>query len=55
MFFKFCSDFVVRVGLDAAPALAFILEKFTDDEHKLNGVVKVVRKRYFLSKTYKKR
>ena len=55
MFFKFCSDLVVRVGLVASPALADILERFVEDEHKLNGIVRVVRKRYFQSKTYKKR
>jgi serine/threonine-protein phosphatase 4 regulatory subunit 1 len=55
MYFKFCSDLVVRVGLAACPALADILDRFSDNEHRLNGIVRVVRKRYFQSSTYKKR
>lgn len=55
MFFKFCSDNVVLVGLAACPALADILDKFSEDPQKLKGIVRVVKKRYFNSKTYKKR
>jgi serine/threonine-protein phosphatase 4 regulatory subunit 1 len=55
MFFKFCADTVHRVGLAACPALADLLLRFADDEHKQNGIARVVRKRYYQSRTYKKR
>mmetsp|Transcript_8712 Transcript_8712/g.14776 ORF Transcript_8712/g.14776 Transcript_8712/m.14776 type:complete len:161 (+) Transcript_8712:608-1090(+) len=55
MFFKFCSDNVARVGQASCSALADILEKYEDDEPKLNGIIKVVKKRYFFAKTFKKR
>ena len=34
MFFKFCSDNVVRVAYASCPALASIITKFNDDETK---------------------
>lgn len=55
MFFKFCSDNVSKVSEASCSALASILEKYTDDEPKLNCIIKVVKKRYFKAKTYKKR
>ena len=36
-------------------ALGEIIEKFNDDEAKQAGIVRVVRNRYFKSKTFKKR
>ena len=55
MFFMFLADNVVRVGQEAAPALVEFIQKFNDDEIKQAGIVRVVRNRYFKSKTYKKR
>ena len=55
MFFKFCSDSVVRVALAVCDALPPIILKFNDDEVKQAGIVKVVRHRYFLAKTFRKR
>lgn len=55
MFFKFCSDNVAQVGFTACGALAQILEKFNDDESKQSGIIRVIRKRFFKSRTFKKR
>ena len=55
MFFKFCSDNVAQVANASCSALAAIIEKFNDDEAKQAGIVRVVRNRYFKSKTFKKR
>jgi hypothetical protein len=55
MFFKFCSDNVAQVGIASCSAMAEIIEKFNDDEVKQAGIVRVVRSRYFKSKTFKKR
>jgi hypothetical protein len=55
MFFKFCYDQVYKVNETAATSLAFILEKFADDQHKQEQIVKVVRKNFFTAKTFKRR
>ena len=55
MFFKFCYDQVHKVNETAATSLAFILEKFNDDEEKQKCIVKLIRKNFFLSNTYKRR
>lgn len=55
MFFKFCSDNVVRVALAVCDALPPIIMKFNDDEVKQSGIVRVVRNRYFNAKTFRKR
>lgn len=55
MFFKFCSDSVARVGVDACPAMADIIEKFDDLPDKQKGIVRVINHRYFKARTFKKR
>ena len=55
MFFKFCSDNVSKVAQAVCPAMADIIQKFNDDESKQAGIVRVVKNRYFRSKTFKKR
>ena len=55
MFFKFCHDQVAKVCETAANSLAFILERFSDNPHKQDSIVKVVKKNFLKSKTYKKR
>lgn len=55
MFFKFCSDSVIRVNHACTPALANIIEKFNDDENKQAIIVKIVKKKFMNAKTYKKR
>ena len=55
MFFKYCSDNVARVGQASTPAFCPILVKFNHDESKQMSIVRVVKKRYFQSRTYKKR
>jgi hypothetical protein len=55
MFFKFCSDNVAQVSNASCSALSEIIEKFNEDESKQAGIVRVVRNRYFKSRTFKKR
>lgn len=55
MLFKFGADSVSRVGQDACPAMAEIIEKFDEMPEKQNGIVRVIKQRYFKSKTFKKR
>lgn len=55
MFFKFCHDSVHKVTEVASNSLAHILERFKDDEDKQNGIVKVVKKNFYVSTTFKKR
>ena len=55
MFFKFCSDNVVRVAYACTPAMASIICKFNDDESKQSTIVKVIKTKYLKAKTYKKR
>ena len=55
MFFKFCSDSVARVGQDACPAMADIIEKFDDLPEKQKGIARVIKTRYYKARTYKKR
>jgi hypothetical protein len=46
MFFKFCHDGVHKVSEVASNSLAYILEKFNDDIHKQDSIVKVVKKNF---------
>ena len=55
MFFKFCSDNVVRVAYSCCPALASIIAKFNDDDIKQSTIVRVIKTKYLKAKTYKKR
>ena len=55
MFFKFCSDNVVKVGQEACSAMCPIIEKFNDDPVKQATIVKVIKNKYFKAKTFKKR
>ena len=55
MFFKFLSDGVSKVGCDACPAMADIIEKFDDLPEKQKGIVRVINARYFKARTFKKR
>jgi len=55
MFFKFCSDYVLKVNHAVCPALANIIEKFDDDQQKQATIVKVIKNKFMKAKTYKKR
>ena len=55
MFFKFCSDNVTKVGQVSTSALCNIIQKFNDDEQKQATIVRVVKKKYAMAKTFKKR
>lgn len=55
MFFKFCSDNTSKVSQASCYALASIIDKFNDDEQKQVTIVKVVKNRYYKSKSYRKR
>ena len=55
MFFKFCSDNVVKVGQEACSAMCPIVEKFNDDPAKQATIVKVIKNKYLKAKTFKKR
>lgn len=55
MLFKFCSDSVARVGHDACPAMADIIEKFDELPEKQKGIVRVIKSRYYRARTFKKR
>lgn len=55
MFFKFCYDEVAKVSETASTSLVYMLEKFSNDFHKQDSIVKVVKKNFLYAKTFKRR
>ena len=55
MFFKFCSDNVMRVSQSTVTALCPILMKFNDDEQKQASIARIIKSRYCKARTFKKR
>lgn len=55
MLFKFLSDTVAKVATATCAAIAPIIEKFSEDEPRQAAIVRILKKKYLRSKTYRKR
>lgn len=55
MLFRFLSDPVARVACSSCKAMAPIIIKFAEDEQRQACIVRILKKKFLRSKTYKKR
>ena len=55
MLFKFLSDPVAKVATASCKAICPIIIKFQEDEQKQAAIVRILKKKYLRSKTFKKR
>lgn len=55
MFFKYFQEPVAKVSEATAGSLIYILEKFWDDQNRLETIIRVVKKNFLNAGTFKRR